>query len=212
MATNKNICEITVNDGTEQQVVIRRVVTNTKIARYNNKHYRVTEKEGSYQIDPSAPLHSRLQHKYSDYEIMSAAHDILTARFSSARGPFLESPDVVKKLFQTRHSGLKFEHFDVAYLDNRHRLIEVRTMYKGDIAGCSVPPRPILEACLSLNSAAIVCAHNHPSNAVAEPSNSDVSLTKKLSKALDHIGVRLLDHIVTTDGHAVSLAERGDIG
>jgi len=50
----------------------------------------------------------------------------------------------------------------------------------------------------------------HPSG-VAEPSESDRGITLKLGRALNLIDVRLLDHLVVTDGTYVSLAERGYI-
>ena len=53
-----------------------------------------------------------------------------------------------------------------------------------------------------------VNATYHPSG-VAEPSEADRGITLKLSRALALVDVRLLDHIVVTDGSFVSLAERG---
>ena len=50
--------------------------------------------------------------------------------------------------------------------------------------------------------------HTHPSG-VAEPSKADRTITQKLGDALALIDVRLLDHMVVTDGAFVSLAERG---
>jgi len=54
----------------------------------------------------------------------------------------------------------------------------------------------------------VILGHNHPSG-VAEPSESDRGITLKLARALELVGIRLLDHLVVSrDGH-VSLAERG---
>ena len=46
-----------------------------------------------------------------------------------------------------------------------------------------------------LGAAAVIFAHNHPSK-VAEPSDTDVRLTRKLVDALALIDVRVLDHFV----------------
>lgn len=54
-----------------------------------------------------------------------------------------------------------------------------------------------------------VNATYHPCSGVAEPSEADRDITTKLSKALALFDVRLLDHLVVTDGGAVSMAERG---
>ena len=51
-------------------------------------------------------------------------------------------------------------------------------------------------------------AHNHPSG-VAEPSEADRQITRKLTQALALLDVRVLDHIVVSAKDVVSFAERG---
>jgi DNA repair protein RadC len=51
-------------------------------------------------------------------------------------------------------------------------------------------------------------AHNHPSG-VAEPSESDLLLTKALAKALALVDIRVLDHFVVAKEQWVSFADRG---
>jgi DNA repair protein RadC len=50
--------------------------------------------------------------------------------------------------------------------------------------------------------------HNHPSG-VAEPSQADQQLTRRLTDALRLVDIRVLDHLVVGDGTTVSFAERG---
>ena len=61
---------------------------------------------------------------------------------------------------------------------------------------------------LARNAAAVILAHNHPSG-VAEPSDADQLITRRIRDALDLVDVRLLDHFVVGDGACVSLAARG---
>ena len=56
--------------------------------------------------------------------------------------------------------------------------------------------------------AALILAHNHPSG-VAEPSEADRSLTRRLQDALGLVDIRVLDHFVIGEGEPVSFAERG---
>ena len=51
-------------------------------------------------------------------------------------------------------------------------------------------------------------AHNHPSG-VLTPSHSDVAVTRKLSKALTLLDIRLLDHLIAAEGRCVSLSNLG---
>jgi DNA repair protein RadC len=64
-----------------------------------------------------------------------------------------------------------------------------------------------VERAIALNAAVVIFVHNHPSG-VAEPSNADHSITKRLTEALALIDVRVLDHFVIGDD-VVSFAERG---
>ncbi|OED43758.1 hypothetical protein AB833_03145 [Chromatiales bacterium (ex Bugula neritina AB1)] len=160
-------------------------------------------------MDLDRPIRSELD-RFSDEAIMAQAKLIIHRQLTSKRADPFESPDRVKEFFLTQHHGLKAERFDIALLDNRHRLIESRAMFHGTIDSASVYPREVVRACIDANAAAICCSHNHPSG-VAEPSRADIDITKKLTKALALIDVRVLDHIITGEGYAVSLAERGEM-
>lgn len=61
---------------------------------------------------------------------------------------------------------------------------------------------------LGHNAAAVILAHNHPSG-VAEPSQADEHITRRLQDALGLVDVRVLDHVIVGAGCCVSLAERG---
>ena len=124
------------------------------------------------------------------------------------RGDALANPDDTRHYLTVRLRDFAHEVFAVLFLDNRHRVISLDEMFTGTINGASVHPREIVKRALSHNAAAVILAHNHPSG-VAEPSEADKHLTRKLSDALGLIDVRVLDHFVIGDGEAVSFAERG---
>jgi DNA repair protein RadC len=71
-----------------------------------------------------------------------------------------------------------------------------------------VHPREVLRQALAHNAAALIVAHNHPSG-VAEPSQADELITRRLKDALALVDIRLLDHLVIAGADAVSMAERG---
>lgn len=106
--------------------------------------------------------------------------------------------------------NLPHEIFACIFLDNRHRVIEYREMFRGTIDGTSVYPREIVKETLQLNAAAVILAHNHPSG-VAEPSAADERITQRLRSALELVDVRLLDHLIIGDGKTTSLASRGQL-
>jgi len=124
------------------------------------------------------------------------------------QGDVLSTPEHVKHYLSLHLTGLGHEVFSGLFLDNRHRVIEYRELFRGTIDSAAVYPREVVKRCLSCNAAAVIFAHNHPSG-VAEPSDTDVRLTRKLVDALALIDVRVLDHLVIGQGVQTSLAERG---
>lgn len=144
------------------------------------------------------------------YALLQAALEISRRlAFASVReSDVLSSPGDVRQYFSLHLSGLDHEVFAALFLDNRHRVIEFRELSRGTIDSAAVYPREVVKQCLSCRAAAVIFAHNHPSG-VAEPSDTDVRLTRKLVDALALIDVRVLDHLVIGLGTQTSLAERG---
>ncbi|MDX1802973.1 MAG: DNA repair protein RadC [Alcanivorax sp.] len=124
------------------------------------------------------------------------------------RGLPLDNPDKAGQLLTARLRGLPHEVFAALFLDNKHRLIAFETLFRGTIDAAAVYPREVVRRAMDLNAAAVILAHNHPSG-VAEPSQSDHAITRRLVEALALVEVRVLDHLVIGDGGWVSLASRG---
>jgi DNA repair protein RadC len=100
------------------------------------------------------------------------------------------------------------EVFGGLYLDSRHRLLAWETLALGSVDKAHVHAREVLRRGIELNAAAVILAHNHPSG-VAEPSQSDLILTRNLSELLEKVDIRVLDHIIVSRHERVSLASRG---
>jgi DNA repair protein RadC len=107
-----------------------------------------------------------------------------------------------------RFAGLEHEVFCCLYLDNRNRVIACEELFRGTIDGASVHPRAVVKRALIHNAAAIILAHNHPSG-VAEPSQADELITRRLKQALALVDIRVLDHLIVADAVVESMAERG---
>lgn len=103
---------------------------------------------------------------------------------------------------------LDHEVFCCVYLDNRNRVIKCEELFRGTIDGATVHPREVVKRALAHNAAAVILAHNHPSG-VAEPSQADELITRRIKESLGTVDIRVLDHLVIGDGHCESMAERG---
>jgi DNA repair protein RadC len=124
-----------------------------------------------------------------------------------SRGDALCSPEQTRRFLSAQLAAYPHEVFACLFLDNRNRVIYFDKMFYGTIDGASVYPREVVRAALKHNAAAVIFAHNHPSG-VAEPSQADERITRRLKDALSLVDVRVLDHIVVGD-QMVSFAERG---
>ena len=120
----------------------------------------------------------------------------------------LADPAATKRFFLAWLRDRRHEVFAAMYLDSRHRVIECEALWHGTIDGASVYPREVLTRCLHVGAAAVIFAHNHPSG-VAEPSDADRRMTRRLRDALGLVDIRVLDHLVVGDGAVTSFAEAG---
>jgi len=125
-------------------------------------------------------------------------------------GEAIRSPSDTETFLLAKLRDRPHEVFCCLYLDNRHRVLRFEELFRGTIDGTSVYPREVVKQALSVNAAAIILAHNHPSG-VAEPSQADERITKRVKMALELVDIRLLDHLVIGDGTTTSLASRGMI-
>lgn len=125
-----------------------------------------------------------------------------------SRASALESPQAVRDFLKARLRHEPHEVFACLFMDNRHRVLSFEVLFHGSIDNASVYPRQIVKRALAHNAAALILTHNHPSG-VAEPSDSDRLLTRRIVDALALIDVRVLDHFIVGDGEPQSMAELG---
>jgi DNA repair protein RadC len=122
--------------------------------------------------------------------------------------PVFDSPQAVRQYLQLQLGARPHEVFAVLFLDSQHRLIALEEMFRGTLSQTSVYPREVVMRSLSLNAAAVVLAHNHPSGST-QPSRADQALTQTLKSALALVDIRVLDHFVVTSTQSLSMAEQG---
>ncbi len=124
------------------------------------------------------------------------------------RGDALTSSEKTRLFLLRQLRDCPYEVFAALFLDTRHRLIAYEPLFRGTVDGASVYPREVVRRALTLNAAAIIFAHNHPSG-VATPSAADRAITERLVDALSLFDIRVLDHLVIGDNEVFSFAEHG---
>jgi DNA repair protein RadC len=101
------------------------------------------------------------------------------------------NPNDTKNYLRLKLGSEEREVFAVLYLNNRNQLISYEELFFGTVDGSSVYEREIVKLGLTLNAAAIICAHNHPSG-VCEPSHADEMITKRIKDACGLMEIRVL--------------------
>jgi DNA repair protein RadC len=140
-----------------------------------------------------------------DKETLDRALAIIRSKY--IRGPALTSPEFVADYLKRQNANLEHEVFGAVWLDNQHRVLYEEVLFRGTIDAANAYPREVVKAALAHNTAAVILYHNHPSGE-PEPSQADRMLTERLQKALELVGVRVLDHIITGGAEHVSFARR----
>lgn len=156
--------------------------------------------------DRVAFLHHESLSDLEKQSVVQLALKILRARHQ--RGRRLSSPAETRQYLQLVFESYRNEVFGAIFLDNRHRVLGFEELFFGTIDGASVHPRVVVQRALDLNAAAIIFAHNHPSG-VAEPSQADKTITRRLVEALTLVDIRVIDHFVVGHEDTVSFTERG---
>ncbi|EKO3821264.1 RadC family protein [Vibrio harveyi] len=139
---------------------------------------------------------------------LALAADILKSKLTISEQPALTSPGMVKTFCQHSLAAKEHEVFGVIFLDNQHRVRSTAELFTGTVDAASVYPRQVVKKALAENAAAVILYHNHPSG-VAEPSQADRRITRRLTDALALVDIKVLDHFVVSFEDVVSFAERG---
>jgi DNA repair protein RadC len=123
-------------------------------------------------------------------------------------GSALAAPDATRKFLLAHLRDRPYEVFCCLYLNGRHRLIAFEELFRGTTDSAQVHIKEVMRQAIAHNATAVILAHNHPSG-VAEPSEADEAITRRLRDALALMDVRVLDHVIVGDGGCFSFSEHG---
>jgi DNA repair protein RadC len=99
------------------------------------------------------------------------------------------------------------EHFVVLLLNARHEVQGRETVSIGSLNASIVHPREVFQPAILHSAAALVLVHNHPSGD-PEPSEEDLSITRRLVQVGEVVGISVLDHVIVAARGLVSLRAR----
>jgi DNA repair protein RadC len=126
-----------------------------------------------------------------------------------------ERPDLgtATRLYNHMHpvlQDLDVEEFWLLLLNQNYRLIKKVRIAHGGISEVTVDIRILMREAVLANATQIAVCHNHPSGSL-KPSRADDELTKSIQQACTVMRIRLMDHVIITDGAYYSYHEEGKI-
>lgn len=103
---------------------------------------------------------------------------------------------------------LPHEEFWVVLLNRANRVMQKVRISQGGVAGTVVDAKIIFKEALAHLASGIILCHNHPSGNL-RPSQADIDITQKISKAGKTLDIRVLDHLIVSVNGYYSFADEG---
>lgn len=116
----------------------------------------------------------------------------------------------IYNLFHPLLCDLPNEEFWVLLLNQAAKVIDKVRISHGGIDHTTADVRVILREALLQRATQIALIHNHPSGN-PRPSNEDLRLTEQIKKGAQTMNIRLIDHVIVTDGKYYSFNDEGRI-
>lgn len=120
----------------------------------------------------------------------------------------IKNPQDVVKAIRASIKDKAKEHFQLILLNTRNQIMGISTISIGTLSSNPVHPREVFKEAISHSAASVILAHNHPSGN-PEPSEDDLTITKRLVESGKILGIEVLDHIIITKNGFLSFKEKG---
>jgi len=130
---------------------------------------------------------------------------------AAAEKRYVESSMDIYKIMYPRMRDLPHEECYALYLRTDKSIEGTPFLVsKGGLASTQVDVRLIIREALIRQTPTIAVIHNHPSGST-HPSKEDDNLTERIARACKIMNLRLLDHVIVTDGDFYSYREEGKL-
>jgi len=124
--------------------------------------------------------------------------------------PVIKSSVTAYQFIKHIFEDLSHEEFHVIILNRANKILKSIFISRGGISQTTVDGKIIFKNALLNNASALILCHNHPSGTL-KPSQSDITLTKKLVDFSKLIDITILDHLIITDNDYFSFADNNMI-
>lgn len=122
---------------------------------------------------------------------------------------FSDSANIYEYMYPLMRDLIREESW-VLLLNNSLRLIRKVKLSTGGLTETLVDVRRVMKEVLQADATCFVLVHNHPSGSL-RPSREDDRLTERVKRAAETLNVRMIDHMIVTDGGYYSYQDEGRI-
>ncbi len=134
------------------------------------------------------------------------ARRILSQQKTLSNKKITSPQDIAEEFIPILRDEIK-EQFIVVCLSTSNKIIRKEIISVGNLNSSIVHPREVFKVAVENNAASIILIHNHPSGN-PEPSNEDISITKKLVEAGKMMEIPVFDHIIIAGNNYTSFVDR----
>lgn len=120
----------------------------------------------------------------------------------------IKDPQSVVKAIRASIKDKAKEHFKLILLNARNKILGVSTISIGSLNASIVHPREVFKDAIVHSAYSVVLAHNHPSGD-PEPSEDDLTITKRFIEAGKILGIHVTDHIIISKNGFFSFKDKG---
>ncbi len=129
---------------------------------------------------------------------------VLTAKKSIDKSKPLQNPANFQKRFAWLFFAKKTERLLCVFLDSKLRVLGKKMFAGNSVNNLKIPLKEIVLLANHFGSNQVVLIHNHPSQD-PEPSETDIKTTAVCQEILQHLDIKLLDHLVFTNAECCSI-------
>ena len=120
----------------------------------------------------------------------------------------IKEPQSIVKAIRASIKDKAKEHFKLILLNARNKMLGISTISIGSLNASIVHPREVFKDAIVHSAYSVVLAHNHPSGD-PEPSEDDLTITKRFIEAGKILGIEVIDHIIISKNGFFSFKEKG---
>lgn len=127
------------------------------------------------------------------------------------KGIVIDTLSKAVDLFSGLLKAQPFESFFLVSMDITKKVTAIDRINDGNAVEVSLCCDNILKKALLNKASFVIIGHNHPSG-ICEPSRNDYQITGTLHQGLEHLQIRLLDHIIICGDKNFSFAKNRYFG